>query len=76
MNIDVLSEMLKTMYESAPKENKILNIHIFGIRYGKKILEEEYSVDEIMEKSGLDSSLKDRLVEGINLSDYAEIVNR
>ena len=76
MNIDVLSEMLKTMYESAPEENRILNIHIFGIRYGKKILAEGYSIDEIMEKADLEISLKDRLIEGINLSDHAEIVKR
>ena len=76
MDLDILGEILNTMYDNSSEENKILNIHIFGIRYGEKIKREGYSVDEIIEKSGIDYLLKARLIEGINLSDYVDIVNR
>ncbi len=74
MNIDILAEILNTMYENAPEDNKLLNIYLFGIRYGKKIKNEKYSALEILEKARLDISLKDDLLMGIKISDHAEIV--
>lgn len=74
MNIDILSEILNTMYENAPKDSKVLNIYLFGIRYGKKINSEKYSIEEILDKAKVDVSFKEDLIMGIRLSDHAEIV--
>lgn len=74
MDINTLAEILKTMYENAPEDSKLLNIYLFGIGYGEKIIAGRYSISEILKKARLDSSYKDNLMMGVRLSQHAEIV--
>lgn len=76
MGIEVLGGILKTMYESCPEDKRVLNVHLFAIRYGKKIRDNNYNLDKIRELADLDTSYKKTLEEGLNLSSFVELVNR
>ena len=53
MNIEKLASILKNNYTNASKGNKVCAIHAFGIQYANEIKENNYSVTEIIRKSGL-----------------------
>lgn len=70
MTISELGKELKKMYETAPEKEKVIFIHLFGIKYGAIIIKNNYSVSEIIKASGLKESYKTEVQKGINLSKY------
>lgn len=70
-----LAEILKNMYEKAPKGEQAVQIHLFGIKYAYIIKENKYKVSDIIKMSGLHESYATELNKGIKLSAYVVIGN-
>lgn len=72
-----LDELTKILQEACDlSEEKVVAIHMFGIRYGELIVQESYSRKEIINKSGLKSSYLTELNKGISLSKYVKEKNK
>lgn len=69
MTINQLGDELKEMYNKSNKE-RVVNIHLFGIKRGNIILKNKYSCKEIINASGLKKSYIAELSKGIKLSNY------
>lgn len=67
-SLDELVTKLKKCVEEYPE--KVLAIHMFGIKYGKCIRKNNYSVNEIIRKAGLHDSYFAEINKGIKLSSY------
>ena len=70
MTIKQLGKILKEMYENAPNNYKVANIHLFGIKYSDVIRKNYYSVTEIVRESGINLSYATEVSKGIKLSNY------
>lgn len=66
--LDELAEEMRKCVQEYPE--KILAIHMFGIKYGKCIRKNKYSVNEIVKKSGINDSYFVEINKGIKLSQY------
>lgn len=73
MNQYELGNILRDMYNGAPKGYKVTNIHLFGIKYADIITRNNYSVKEIVKSSGLNESYATEVSKGIKLSRYVEV---
>lgn len=62
-----LGLILKKMYDSAGDKQQAVSIHMFGIKYGKIILEKDYKPSEIIKFSGLNESYSSEVTKGINI---------
>ena len=62
-----LGLILKEMYDSAGDKQQVVSIHMFGIKYGKIILEKDYKPSEIIKFSGLNESYSSEVTKGINI---------
>lgn len=69
MEIKQLSEILKLNYANAYNGEKVVQIHLFGVKYGKIIRENNYSSKDIICESGLNDSYIAELNKGIKLRD-------
>ncbi|MBE6701429.1 MAG: AAA family ATPase [Ruminococcaceae bacterium] len=67
LSVDELGEILAKMYNSA--SNKPAGIHMFGIKYGKVIEENNYAITSIVTASGLPASYKEEVRKGIKIYD-------
>lgn len=65
LSIEELSEILRDM--CAKDKVKVVATHIFGIKYGKIILENGYDKSKIIEKAGLTESFYTELDKGIKI---------
>lgn len=68
-----LAECLKEMYTSAKEKEQVLNIHLFGIKYGEHILKNKYKVKDIILAAGLNPSYATEVSKAVNLSKYVEM---
>lgn len=67
-NINTLAHILRAMYDEGVKNRLGVGaIHIFGIKYGKYIIENNYSVSEIIDLAHLKKSYNTELSKGINI---------
>lgn len=67
-NISTLAHILRAMYDEEVKNRLGVGaIHIFGIKYGKYIIENNYSVSEIIDLTHLQRSYTTELSKGINI---------
>ena len=64
---DELANKLKEMYNSG---EKVLNIHLFGIKYGEYIRKMGFNVSEIVSKAGISSTYFVEVNKGIKLSSF------
>ena len=69
MEIKELSKILSENYENAYNGEKVVQIHLFGVKYGKIIRENNYSSKDIIDNSELNESYIAELNKGIKLSD-------
>jgi hypothetical protein len=65
-----LGKILKKMDADAPYGLKGINAHLFGVKYGDEILENNLKLENIAEISGIDSRYKMEIRKGIILSKY------
>ena len=73
MEIEKLSEILKDKYENAPKQEQVVNIHLFGIEYAEIIKKKNFKVSEIVKLAGMKKSYNVELSKGIKLSKFVTI---
>lgn len=73
MNLEELSLKLKEMYEEAPKNEQVVNIHLFGIEFGELIKRNNYKVSQIIEIAEMKKSYAVELSKGIKLSKFVKL---
>lgn len=73
MTINDLGNKLKTMYEEALDGEQVVNIHLFGIKYGEIIKENKYTASKIVKASGLRKSYGTEVSKGVKLSKYVKL---
>ncbi len=71
LSVDILAEILSNMYNNAT--NKAAAIHMFGIKYAKIIIDNGYSLSQIISASGLQESYENEVRNGINI--YTSLLN-
>lgn len=62
-----LGTILKDMYDNAEDKMQVASIHIFGIKYGKNILEKNFRAPDIIKESGLNDSYSTELQKALNI---------
>lgn len=75
MTRDELARCLKEMYTNAREGEQVLNIHLFGIKYGQYILKHNYKPKEIVQAAGMKVSYATEVNKGVNLSKYVVFKN-
>ncbi|MBN2396344.1 MAG: hypothetical protein JXC36_07780 [Candidatus Atribacteria bacterium] len=73
MSIEELSQKLKEMYEYAPKNEQVANIHLFGIEFGEIIQRNNYRVSQIILMAEMKRSYCIELSKGIKLSKFVKL---
>lgn len=73
MKIEELSELLKDRYENAPKQEQVVNIHLFGIEYAEIIKKNNYKVSELIKLAEMKKSYNVELSKGIKLSKFVKL---
>lgn len=66
-SIHELGVILWEMYSNAEDRMQVASIHIFGIKYGKNILEKEFRVPDIIKAAGLNESYSTELQKALNI---------
>lgn len=65
--IQELGDILKGMYSNAEDKMQVASVHIFGIKYGKNIIEKQYRVSDIIKAAGIKESYSTVLLEGLKI---------
>lgn len=65
--IQELGSILREMYSNAEDRMQVASIHIFGIKYGKNIIEKEYRAPDIIKAAGLNESYSTELQKALNI---------
>lgn len=66
-SLEELSKILSAMYLNAPKDMQTTAIHAFGIKYGKIIIDNEYSYKEIALSAGISENYQIEIGKGVRL---------
>lgn len=65
--VDELGTILKEMYGNAEDKMQVASIHIFGIKYGKNIIENKFKAPDIIKAAGLNESYSTELQKALNI---------
>jgi hypothetical protein len=65
-----LANKLRSMYDSARRNEAVCQINLFGIMYAKDIQDGGYSLKHIVELSGISKGYLTEISKGIKLSKY------
>lgn len=65
--IQELGFILQEMYSNAEDKMQVASIHIFGIKYGKKIIEKNFRASDIIKAAGLNESYSTELQKALNV---------
>lgn len=65
--VEELGDILKEMYSNAEDKMQVASIHIFGIKYGKKIIENQFKALEIIKAAELNESYSTELQKALNI---------
>ena len=68
-----LGEELKRMYDNAPRNEQVSMIHLFGIKNGELIINNDIKAVDIVHAAGINDSYKTEVSKGIKLSKYVEV---
>ena len=66
-SLQQLGDILKEMYSNAEDKMQVASIHIFGIKYGKNIIENEFKAPDIIKAAGLNESYSTELQKALNI---------
>ena len=69
-----LGEILRKLTENAGDKMQMCSIHMFGIKYGKQIIAQNYKASAIITAAGLKESFYTELQKGINI--YKALVSK
>ena len=72
MTLNELANKLSEMYSTAPKGDKVLMIHLFGIKYANEIVKNGYSKKDSSKQSGISTSYQTELAKGVKLATFVE----
>lgn len=70
--VEHLASQLKAAYAAAPKDRKVVCIHLFGIEHAVALA--SVSKHDVAERAGLSRSYGTELNKAVNLAAYVEIV--
>jgi len=73
MTKNELGQILKDMYNNAPKGETAAMIHLFGIKYSEKIKESKVSFKDIAIAAGIGESYGTEISKGAKLANYVTI---
>lgn len=65
--IQELGSILRDMYDNAEDRMQVASIHIFGIKFGKNIIEKEFKAPDIIKAAGLNESYSTELQKALNI---------
>lgn len=71
MTSDQLVKALREAYSVAPKGDKVVAIHLFGIRFAEEL--EGHNTHEIAERAGISRSYGTELRKGMRLAHHVTI---
>ncbi len=66
-------QILKEMYNTAPRGTQVTHIHLFGIFYAEQLGNNQLDKKEILKTTGFAESYKTELAKGINLAKYVTV---
>ena len=66
---------LRRMYDTAPKGNQALAIHLFGIRFYKELSENKLNKKAILRAANLPESYHTEISKGQKMGQYVSIQN-
>lgn len=69
----MLGQKLKDMYDNSPHNERVLMIHLFGIKFADIIRANGYNAREITEAAGINNSYQTEVNKGIKMAKYVEI---
>lgn len=72
-SLQELGDILKSMYENAAEGMQVCSIHVFGIKYGKAIIDNGYKASEVIKAAGLNESYYTELSKALNI--YKSLVS-
>ena len=75
MTLNELANKLSEMYSTAQKGDKVVMIHLFGIKYANEIEKNGNSKEDIIKLSGISTSFKTELSKGMKLAKFVEPKN-
>jgi hypothetical protein len=64
-------EALRKAVEAAPKGNKVVTIHLFGIRHAERL--DGMNVHDLAERAGLGKSFGTELRKGVRLAEHVTL---
>lgn len=70
MTENELGKILREMYDNAPTDYQVANIHLFGVKYASIILDNNIKATDIIRASGLNKSYATEVSKGIKLAKY------
>lgn len=65
--IPELGNILKKMYSNAENKMQVASIHIFGIKYGKNIIQKAFKSLDIVKAAGINESYSTELQKALNI---------
>lgn len=68
-----LGQTLARMYNTANNNEKVIMIHLFGIKYGDVIISNGYDVKSILKYASMNASYYTEVRKGIRLARYVEV---
>ena len=68
-----LGIILNKMFNEAKKGKKATMIHVFGIKYGNIIKENNYSIKNIVKDANISETYVTEITKGANLAKYAKV---
>lgn len=66
-SLQQLGSILGDMYSNTEDEMKVVSIHIFGIKYGKNIIQKAFKSLDIVKTAGIDESYATELQKALNI---------
>jgi hypothetical protein len=69
--LDELARELKANYVGAPRSQKVVQIHLFGIRRAATL--KNISLPDLLARAGMPDSYKTELSKGIRLADHVQV---
>lgn len=70
MTLTELSRELRTMYDDAGNKEKVVMIHLFGIKYADQIGNSNFNAKDIVLAAGLPESYHTEVHKGMRLARY------
>ena len=71
MTLKELGSKLFIAYSESARNEQIVSLHLFGIKYADDI--KKFGIKEVVDESGIKSSLRTELNKGVNLAKYVKL---